>query len=94
MKRLPPHRFYPAKLRRYPREGEAGSLLLRVHNFRSIVDADIQLEPYGMLIGANNSGKSNVLDAIRVFYEKEKYSFERDFPKFETACKRSRNSPV
>lgn len=58
---------------------------VRVHNFRSFADADINLSPYTLLIGANNSGKSNVIDAIRVFYEKGiKFEEERDFPKFPT----------
>jgi predicted ATP-dependent endonuclease of OLD family len=35
------------------------------------------------LVGANNSGKTNIIDALRVFYEKEKYD-KKYFPKFET----------
>jgi predicted ATP-dependent endonuclease of OLD family len=42
------------------------------------------------MIGANNSGKSNVIDALRIFYEKGiKYESGRDFPKFGTADKES-----
>ena len=53
-----------------------------VHNFRSICDATIHLEPCGMLVGANNSGKSSVIDAIRAFYGKGvKFENGRDFPK-------------
>jgi putative ATP-dependent endonuclease of the OLD family len=37
---------------------------------------------HGLLIGANNAGKSNVLAAIRLFYEDIKYSEARDLPKF------------
>lgn len=40
-----------------------------VHNFRSIHDAEFSLYDYTMLVGANNSGKSNVVNAIRAFYE-------------------------
>lgn len=37
------------------------------------------------MIGANNSGKSNFLDALRCFYEKDiKFAAERDFPKLRT----------
>jgi predicted ATP-dependent endonuclease of OLD family len=36
-----------------------------------------------LLIGANNSGKTNVIDALRIFYEKEKFDKE-DIPKFKT----------
>ncbi len=42
---------------------------LRIHNFRSIIDADIEMHDYTMIVGANNAGKSNVLVALRAFYE-------------------------
>lgn len=53
---------------------------LRIHNFRSIVDAEIEVHDYTMLVGANNAGKSNVLAAIRAFYDDVKWSSE-DAPK-------------
>src|SRR5437867_2148936 len=63
---------------------------LQIHNFRSIADQAISVGDYSLLIGANNSGKSNLVDALRVFYEKElKFVFERDFPKFQTADQES-----
>jgi len=40
-----------------------------VHNFRSIHDAEFSLYDYTMLVGANNSGKSNVVNALRAFYD-------------------------
>lgn len=56
-----------------------------VHNFRAFKDATLHLADYGLLIGANNSGKSALIDALRVFYEKDtKFDFQRDFPKFPT----------
>jgi putative ATP-dependent endonuclease of OLD family len=59
---------------------------IKIHNFRSIKDANFDLNSYNLLIGENNSGKSTVLTAIRTFYEEGglKYSASRDFPKFET----------
>ncbi|MEM4725045.1 MAG: AAA family ATPase [Candidatus Hadarchaeum sp.] len=58
---------------------------LQIHNYRSIADQTINLGDYSLLIGPNNSGKSNVLDALRTFYEKDlKFDFGRDFPKFQT----------
>jgi putative ATP-dependent endonuclease of the OLD family len=43
-----------------------------------------------LLIGVNNSGKSNLIDAIRVFYEKDlKFEEDRDFPKLFTKDKES-----
>lgn len=41
------------------------------------------LTDYSLLVGANNSGKSNIIDALRIFYEKDKYDKD-DFPKFVT----------
>jgi putative ATP-dependent endonuclease of the OLD family len=63
---------------------------IKIHNFRSIADQTISLGDYSLLIGANNSGKSNVVDALRVFYEKDlKFTPDRDLPKFETSDQES-----
>jgi predicted ATP-dependent endonuclease of OLD family len=56
---------------------------LQIHNFRGIRDfaTPIEFHEYTLLVGANNSGKSTVIDAIRAFYEKGyKFDPERDFP--------------
>lgn len=53
---------------------------LRIHNFRSIIDADIEVHSYTMLVGANNAGKSNIFGALRAFYEDIKWSAD-DIPK-------------
>src|ERR1039457_4587008 len=59
---------------------------IAIHNYRSVADATVRLKGYSLLIGANNSGKSNVIDALRTFYEKDlKFEAGRDFPKFGTA---------
>ncbi|MCW2236654.1 ATP-dependent nuclease [Azospirillum canadense] len=56
-----------------------------VHNFRSIADCKFSLDGYNLIIGSNNSGKTNIIDALRVFYEKQiKWDDGRDFPKFPT----------
>lgn len=56
---------------------------ITIHNFRSIKGQTFNLSDYSLLIGANNSGKTNVIDALRIFYEKEKFDGE-DIPKFKT----------
>jgi len=56
---------------------------ITIHNFRSIKDIKFNLNDYSLLIGANNSGKTNIIDALRIFYEKEKFDKE-DIPKFKT----------
>lgn len=53
---------------------------IKIHNFRSIIDADIDVHDFTMLVGANNAGKSNTLNALRCFYGDLKWS-ENDFPK-------------
>lgn len=58
---------------------------LTIHNFRSIKRVKFSLEDYVILVGANNAGKSNVLTALRIFYEDEiKFNEKSDFPKFQT----------
>jgi len=42
---------------------------VKIHNFRSIKDAEFGLNDYSVLVGANNSGKTNILTALRIFYE-------------------------
>lgn len=53
---------------------------LQIHNVRSISDADIEVHDYTMIVGANNAGKSNVLAALRLFYDDIKWSAD-DVPK-------------
>lgn len=43
---------------------------LTIHNFRGIHDQEIAVDDYTLLVGANNAGKSTVIDCIRAFYEK------------------------
>lgn len=53
-----------------------------IHNFRGITDTTICFQNYSLLVGANNAGKSTIIDCIRAFYEKDGYKFkkENDFP--------------
>lgn len=61
------------------------TLNITIHNFRSIEHCNCKMGDYSLMIGANNSGKSNAMDALRIFYEKGlKYEHNRDFPKFKT----------
>ena len=53
-----------------------------IHNFRSIHHSEYRLDDYSLLIGANNAGKSTLVNAIRAFYEKDgfKYDKKKDYP--------------
>ena len=53
-----------------------------IHNFRGIIHQQFVMNPYTLLIGGNNAGKSSVIDAIRAFYEKDKFAYQEtvDFP--------------
>lgn len=58
---------------------------IKIHNFRSIKDAKKDFYNYSILVGANNSGKTNFLTALRIFYEDNiTFNDKIDFPKFET----------
>lgn len=54
---------------------------IRIHNYRSVIDVCIDAHDYTLLVGANNAGKSTVLNALRAFYDDIKWSAD-DFPKF------------
>ncbi len=59
--------------------------VIRLRNFRSIADSTFRLGAYSLLVGRNNAGKSNIMDALRILYEKDlKYDRVRDWPKFAT----------
>ncbi|GAA3647372.1 ATP-dependent nuclease [Asaccharospora irregularis] len=63
---------------------------IRIHNFRSIKDCLFDMYDYSLLIGENNSGKTNIMTALRIFYEDNiKFNMEKDFPKFSTDDKES-----
>lgn len=55
---------------------------LKIRNFRSIQHADIEIHNYTMLVGANNAGKSNIMAALRAFYENISWMAKDDNPKF------------
>lgn len=58
---------------------------IKIHNFRSIKEQEVTLGDYSILLGENNAGKTNVIRALRIFYENDlKFDSKVDFPKFKT----------
>jgi putative ATP-dependent endonuclease of the OLD family len=57
-------------------------LSVKLHNFRGILEQEVQFHPYSLLVGPNNAGKSTFIDGIRAFYEKDGFKFkpDKDFP--------------
>ncbi|MEK6236081.1 MAG: AAA family ATPase [Planctomycetales bacterium] len=39
---------------------------IRIQNFKSIADVDVELSPVTVLVGKSGAGKSNFVEAIRV----------------------------
>ena len=62
-----------------------------IHNFRSVLDGQFNLDNYTLLVGENNAGKTTIITAIRTFYGDSgtNYNENRDFPKVETTDKES-----
>lgn len=52
-----------------------------INNFRSIKSANIRLDRYSLIAGANNCGKSNVIDAICTAFGVRKWETGRDAPR-------------
>lgn len=58
---------------------------IKIHNFRSIKEQEVTLGDYSILLGENNAGKTNIIRALRIFYENDlKFDSKVDFPKFKT----------
>lgn len=64
-------------------------VLKRIHikNFRSISDATIDLDDFNFFVGKNDSGKSNVLKAVNLFFNDKTdydtpFNFSTDYSKF------------
>lgn len=58
---------------------------LTIHNFRSIRDLEMRCQASTVLIGPNNSGKSNVLDALDFFLSSGAKAVPEDFFAFRDA---------
>lgn len=55
-----------------------------IHNFASVVDGSFDVNDYNLIIGENNAGKTNTINAIRVFYGDLSYSQKLHTPEIDT----------
>lgn len=60
---------------------------IKIKNFRSIVDIDIDTDKLNIFVGLNDAGKSNVLKALNLFFNGETepgtiFDFETDYSKY------------
>lgn len=60
---------------------------IHIKNFRSLVDETIELSDFNFFVGKNDSGKSNVLKALNLFFNKctdfdTPFEFESDYSQF------------
>ncbi len=57
---------------------------VRIKNFRSIIDETIEFDRFNIFVGFNDSGKSNVLKALNLFFNGKtenthEFNFDRDY---------------
>ncbi|MDA3046970.1 ATP-binding protein [Campylobacter sp. VBCF_06 NA8] len=60
---------------------------ITIKNFRSIVEQTIEFDKFTCLVGNNDCGKSNILKALNLFFNKQtdfntEFDFDRDYSKF------------
>ena len=63
---------------------------IKLHNFRAYKDeVEVELNPYSIIVGANNSGKTSFLTALRILYGDDRLKFEAEDLPFDTEDKES-----
>lgn len=67
---------------------------IQIKNFRSIKNLDVGVEDLATFVGDNDSGKSNILRALNLFFNNviegdEPLDFERDYNKFSVTNRRA-----
>ena len=72
---------------------------IQIKNFRSIKNLDIEVKDLAAFVGDNDSGKSNILRALNLFFNDivepdVQLDFERDFNKFIVTNRRARQIEV
>ena len=68
---------------------------IQIKNFRSFKSLDIDIDDLTTFVGDNDSGKSNILRALNIFFNdsvepNDPLNFERDYNKFAATNQRAR----
>ena len=53
---------------------------IQIHNYRSVLGAEIEAHDYMLLVGANDADKSTILNTLRAFYDDSRWTAD-DIPK-------------
>jgi predicted ATPase len=54
---------------------------IKIDGFKSFSDFEVELKPFNVIVGANGSGKSNLLDALKLLRDLSNYSVAEAFSK-------------
>ena len=52
---------------------------IKIDGFKSFSNFEVELKPFNVIVGANGSGKSNLLDALRLLRDLSNYSIAEAF---------------
>ena len=66
---------------------------LRIENFRCVRELDVDLEDTTVFIGANNSGKSSILEAIRIALSRRWGRRGTGFTEHDVHCPQETHDP-
>jgi putative ATP-dependent endonuclease of the OLD family len=66
---------------------------LRIENFRSIRDLDLCLDDTTVFIGANNTGKTAILEAVRIALSRRWGRRGTGFTEFDVHCRKEDSNP-
>ena len=72
---------------------------IKIHNFRKIIEQNIELLNFNVFVGLNDSGKSTILKALNLFFNDETesgqhFDFNEDFCKNAKKIKKKANEII
>lgn len=67
---------------------------VHIKNFRGIEELSLPLDDVCVLIGENNTGKSTIIDAVRICLEESPQRFPADFKEYDYHLKEGVEDPT